>query len=287
MHAGARLAARADGTSDERARHPGGRPGYLGWPASGASGAWHSRRGCGDLQRLRFDAERAEHLLGGLLLGRLLRRASADAGLLAVDQRRADVAAVVRRPLDLQHDVLDLPTRPGEGLLQLGLVVDVARAGVLDAPSNAATIAGAAVSKPCSRYTAAIAASSKAASTLRLRAIRCSSGGGTSPACSASRSPEPKLARDARAAVPRDDVGPDLGQPPLRGVGEAIEENPRDRQLEDRVPEELEALVRGGRSGAHDVCVKTCASRGGGSESISRASAARPTAAVRYWCSVT
>lgn len=36
----------------------------------------------------------------------------------------------------------------------------------------------------------------------------------------------------------------DLREPPLGGIGEAVEHRPRDRQLEDAVPEELEALVR-------------------------------------------
>jgi hypothetical protein len=41
-------------------------------------------------------------------------------------------------------------------------------------------------------------------------------------------------------------VRPDLRQPTLGGVGEPVEDRARDRELENAVPEELEALVRGG-----------------------------------------
>jgi hypothetical protein len=39
-------------------------------------------------------------------------------------------------------------------------------------------------------------------------------------------------------------VRPDLREPSLRGLGEAVEDGARDRELEDAVPEELEPLVR-------------------------------------------
>ena len=58
---------------------------------------------------------------------------------------------------------------------------------------------------------------------------------------------EIELLRDPRAAVTRDDVGPDLREPPLGCVGEAVVQRPRDRELEHRVAEELEPLV-GGRA---------------------------------------
>ena len=56
-----------------------------------------------------------------------------DAELLAGDVRRADEPPVVRRALDLEHGVVNLRPRARERLLELGLVVDVARARVLDA----------------------------------------------------------------------------------------------------------------------------------------------------------
>jgi hypothetical protein len=52
-----------------------------------------------------------------------------------------------------------------------------------------------------------------------------------------------ELTRDGRAALPRDDVRPDLGQPPFGRVREAVVELLRDRELEDAVPEELQPLV--------------------------------------------
>ena len=50
-----------------------------------------------------------------------------------VDDRRGRERAVVRRPLDLEHRVDDGAPRARQALLQLGLVVDVRRQGVLDA----------------------------------------------------------------------------------------------------------------------------------------------------------
>src|SRR5690349_6785968 len=83
------------------------------------------RRGC-------LDAERRERLLRRLLLGRLLRRTAADAELLPLDHGGAAEAAVVGRPLDLEHRVADGLAAPRQRLLQLRLVVDVARERVLD-----------------------------------------------------------------------------------------------------------------------------------------------------------
>ena len=76
--------------------------------------------------------ELRERLAGRFLLGSLLRRPLADAGLLAVDHGRAREHAVVRRPLDLEHRVRDRLPETRERLLQLGLVVDVRRQRVLD-----------------------------------------------------------------------------------------------------------------------------------------------------------
>ncbi len=39
-------------------------------------------------------------------------------------------------------------------------------------------------------------------------------------------------------------MGPDLREPALGRLAEAVEDGPRDRELEDAVAEELEALVR-------------------------------------------
>jgi hypothetical protein len=54
---------------------------------------------------------------------------------------------------------------------------------------------------------------------------------------------EVEVARDGRAAEPRDDVRADLGEPALGGLRQFVVERARDRQLEDAVPEKLQALV--------------------------------------------
>src|SRR3954454_4669746 len=76
--------------------------------------------------------ELRERLPGGGLLGGLLRRAAAEPGLLAVEHRGAREHAVVRRPVDLEHRVADLASLARKRLLELGLVVYVARARVFD-----------------------------------------------------------------------------------------------------------------------------------------------------------
>jgi hypothetical protein len=58
---------------------------------------------------------------------------------------------------------------------------------------------------------------------------------------------EIELPRDDRTACPRDDVRANLRHPTLAEHREAVEERARDRQLEHRVSEELEAFV-GGRA---------------------------------------
>src|SRR5439155_23486849 len=80
-----------------------------------------------------FGAEPVERLLGGELLGLLLRLPLPHPGLLAVDHRRGREHAVVGRTVDLEQDVHDRAAAPGERLLQLRLVVDLVRERVLDA----------------------------------------------------------------------------------------------------------------------------------------------------------
>jgi hypothetical protein len=55
---------------------------------------------------------------------------------------------------------------------------------------------------------------------------------------------ETELLRDERARGARDDMRPDLREPPFRGVLEPVEDRARDRELEDAVAQELEPLVR-------------------------------------------
>src|SRR5256885_11577837 len=81
---------------------------------------------------LRLARERGKRFPGSLLLGVLLRPAGTLADLLPVDHGRAREPALVRGPLDLEHGIGDLELAASQGLLQLGLVVDVLRAGVVD-----------------------------------------------------------------------------------------------------------------------------------------------------------
>jgi hypothetical protein len=76
--------------------------------------------------------ELGQSLASGLLFGRLLRRALADAGFFAVDHRGTGERAIVRRPFDVEHRVRDRAAETGERFLQLRLVVDVRRPRVLD-----------------------------------------------------------------------------------------------------------------------------------------------------------
>jgi len=57
---------------------------------------------------------------------------------------------------------------------------------------------------------------------------------------------EPKLLRDGRAALARDDMRPNLREASLRRRAEAIEDSTGDRELEDAVAQELEPFVRVG-----------------------------------------
>jgi hypothetical protein len=196
------------------------------------------------LELFRHDAERLERLAGGFLLRRLLRRAAPDAELNPRDVRGAHEAAVVRRAFDLQHRVMHLPTRPSERLLELGLVVDVAGSRVLDLLPERRHDRGLDALEPVLEVERGdgslehrredVPAPRDALELIRGDVARVPQEPLT----------EPELLRDRGTALPRDDVRPDLGQPPLRRLLEPVEDRPRDRQLEDAVAEELEPLVR-------------------------------------------
>src|SRR4051812_28850518 len=97
-----------------------------------------ARRSAGTTARVPLAAllllgpELRERLLRGGLLGILLRLALTHTGLLAVDHRRRREVPLVRRPLDVDHGVGDLPPAARQRLLELRLVVDVGRPRVLD-----------------------------------------------------------------------------------------------------------------------------------------------------------
>ena len=93
---------------------------------------------------------------------------------------------------------------------------------------------------------------------------------------------ELELARDDGAARARDDVRPHLRHPPLGEAGKALVEGTRDRELQHRVAEELEPLVRGaavGRPGG----VSEDRRRPVGWERVDQL----PESSWSYWCEVT
>src|SRR5207302_10144005 len=179
-----------------------------------------------------------------LLLGRLLRLARAEADLLAVDRRGAREAPVVRRALDLDDAVADLPAAPRERFLELRLVVDVAGRRVLDPILEGLHDRLLDVVEPVleeKRRKRRLEERREDVAVLRepLELV------GRNPARALDEPPpEPELGSDDGAARPRDDVGADLGKAALGEVREAVVEGLRDRELEHAVAEELEALVR-------------------------------------------
>ena len=160
--------------------------------------------------------------------------------------RSADELAVVRRSLDLEHRVVDVASGARERLLELRLVVDVARARVLDPlrerlderrlhrlePVFEIDRGDCGLEHGCEDVPAARDA---------LELVR----GGVARVLEQPIA-EPELLRDGSAALARDDVRPDLRESPLGRLAEAVEHRARDRELEDAVAEELEPLVRVG-----------------------------------------
>ena len=158
--------------------------------------------------------------------------------------RRTDEAPVVRRALDLENGVVHLLARAGERLLKLRLVVDVARAGVLDPLAERLHDGRLDALEP------------------DLEVHR--GDGGLEHGCEdvpAPRDPlqlvlrcfarvveellaEAELLRHRGAALAGHDVGADLRKTPFRGCAEPIEHGPCDRELENAVAQELQTLVR-------------------------------------------
>ena len=151
----------------------------------------------------------------------------------------------MRRALDVEDAVLHLVPGTGERLLQLGLVVDVTGAGELD-PRVERVHDGRlrlleSVLEIDGRYRCLEEGGEDVAASRDPREL----GLGDVLCLLEQKSAEVELLRDVRATVTRDHVGPDLREPTFGRVGEAVVERLRDRQLEDGVAEELEALVRG------------------------------------------
>ncbi len=196
--------------------------------------------------RLRF-AKARERLTGGVLLGRLLGGAATDARLRAVDDRGRGEAALVRRAFDVDDRVRDAQVPPRELLLELGLVVDVlgervvdpiGERGEHDGPDELEAVLE--VESPERRLDERRQDVSVDGEALGLLA-------GNGVPCTLDELPaEPEVSADGSAALARDDMRPELRKLPFRMLGEALVELAGDREAEDAVAEELQALVRVG-----------------------------------------
>jgi hypothetical protein len=196
------------------------------------------------LELLGHDAERVQRLPRGFLLGSLLRRPTTDPELGARDMRGADEPPVVRRALDLEHGVVHLLAGARERLLELRLVVDVARAGVLDLVAEGCDDGG------LDRLEAVLEVERSERGLEQSRKDVSAAGDAVEllrrDPVGALQEPvtELELFCDRGAARTRDHVGANLRQPALRGLAEAVVDRAGDGQLQDAVTEELEALVR-------------------------------------------
>jgi hypothetical protein len=149
----------------------------------------------------------------------------------------------MRRPLRRQHDVRNLPAGARQRLLELGLVVDVARQRVLDPVDERlddgrldrgeTVLEEQRAERGLEERREDVPVPREPVELLGRRV------GGVL------REPrtQVELARDDGAARPRDDVRADLRQPPFGEIGEPRVDLVRDRELEDAVAEELEPLV--------------------------------------------
>src|SRR5436190_16131592 len=209
-----------------------------------SAASWRSSTAPSSLCGGDFDAELQERLLRSFLLGGLLRLARPFAELVAVDDRRATKAAVVRRPVDIEHGVVDGLAAPRKRLLQLRLEVDVAGQRVVDpageGPHDRLLDRPEAVLEE-QRGERCLEQRREDVAVVReaVQLVVWDLGAALLEALT-----ERELPRDDRAARPRDDVRADLREPSLAEVRVALVQFARDRELEDAVPEELEPLVR-------------------------------------------
>ena len=198
------------------------------------------------LELLGNDAESVERLARGFLLGGLLRRSAADSELGAGDVRGADEPAVVRRALHLEHRVVDLPTRARERFLELGLVVDVARARVLDLVAEGRDDRLLDRLEPVLEVDRRERGLEQGREDVSARRDAVELVGRDSIGPLEEPVAEVELLRHDGAARPGDDVRTDLREAPFGGVAEAVVDRTRDGELEDAVAEELQPLVRRG-----------------------------------------
>ena len=187
--------------------------------------------------------ERGQGFFRSALLGVLLRPAPADPQLLSLDDRRHRERSLVGRPLDLEHAVGDLTAPTCELFLELRLVIDVARGRILDPAAKRLD------DRRLDRREAVLEKERRQRG-LQQRAedvrVPCELGElllARLAGVPAEPPPQPELAPDDGTALPGDDVRAQPSQLPLREVRVLLEQRPRDRKLEDAVPQELQPLV--------------------------------------------
>src|SRR3954465_2409213 len=139
-------------------------------------------------------------------------------------------------------------------------------------PANACTIGRSTGSKPCSRNSAASAASSSAASTFRLCASRCSSSSGKSPPRCVRGSPSGG-GREPTAELPRETACERIlaSRPSLKS-GYRSYSSRAIASSSTLSPRNSRRSYDAERSLAHDAWGYTCAARSSGRRSISCAS---------------
>ena len=150
----------------------------------------------------------------------------------------------MRRPVDVEHRVRHRVPEAGGRFLELGLVVDVRRARVLDAPGEGGhdrILDPLEAALEEERSEGRLEQSGQHVLVFR-EAIQLFLGH-VERLLGHLRS-EAELPRDHRATCSRDDMRPNLRQLTFRVVREALVELAGDRELEDAVAQELEPFVR-------------------------------------------
>ena len=148
------------------------------------------------------------------------------------------------RPLDLYDRIVHLRSRASQRLLELGLVVDVAGARVLDLLGEGANDRGLDAREPVLEVDGRDRRLEHGGQHVATSRDPLELVGRNLSRVGKKALPESQLLGHAGATLPRDDVGTDLGEAPFRSICEAVEHRSSDRKLEHAVAEELEPLVR-------------------------------------------
>jgi hypothetical protein len=134
--------------------------------------------------------------------------------------------------------------RPGQRLLELGLVVDVERARVLDPLGERVDDGGLDPLEAVLEVDRRDRGLEDGREDVPAAGDALELVGGDVAGELRELLSQAELFRDRRAALAGDDVRADLREASLGRLGEAVENRASDRELEDAVPEELQPLVR-------------------------------------------